>query len=40
MDSITNCRSCGSTNISKDMDTESWVCGECGSGGGGADFWN
>jgi len=38
-ESITNCRSCGSSNIDKDMDMESWTCNDCGSSGGGADYW-
>jgi len=39
MSSIRNCRSCGSPNIDKDVSSEMWSCNDCGSGGGGADFW-
>ena len=37
--SITKCKSCGSPNIDKDVEAEFWSCHDCGSGGGGADFW-
>jgi len=34
-----HCFSCGSDNISKDYETESIVCNDCGSSQGGANFW-
>lgn len=37
--SITNCTSCNSPNIDKDHEAEMWKCNDCGSGGGGANFW-
>lgn len=33
------CGMCGSDNIERDFDNESWTCNDCGSGGGGANFW-
>ena len=38
-ESITNCKSCGSNNIDKDVEQEVWSCQDCGSGGGGSSFW-
>ena len=37
--SIDKCKSCGSSNIDKDHEQEIWNCNDCGSGGGGVDFW-
>ena len=36
---IDRCEFCGSPNINLDMGNESWFCNDCGSGGGGANFW-
>lgn len=37
--SIDKCPVCGSCNLDKDYDMESYTCTDCGSGGGGANFW-
>jgi len=37
--SVTHCIACGSSNIDKDHEQETWTCNDCGCSGGGANFW-
>ena len=38
-EAVDKCTSCGSDRISLDYENESWNCEDCGSAGGGANFW-
>jgi len=38
-EAIDKCPFCGSDNISRDCELESWKCNNCDSYGGGASFW-
>jgi len=39
MSAVEKCISCGSENISRDYEKENYVCNDCGSSAGGANFW-
>jgi len=39
MNAVEKCMICGSENISRDYEKECYVCNNCGSAEGGANFW-
>jgi len=39
MKAVEKCLHCGSDNITRDFELESYVCNDCDSSAGGANFW-
>jgi len=39
MNAVDKCASCGSDNISRNFEKEYYICNDCHSSAGGANFW-